>query len=161
NVEDGVLPYLSPFFERNALKAAGISSVPAEWRRGSLALFAKVRACRVTRTKSRLAGDDDWTVYPFDGVEIRVREGSSTPTVFADPTLVAVASSDVLPSVSRRDPRRSIASVWTSGNRVFACQGLKVLHEILTALCAGSSPNEAVASRLGRSLSADEVDLVT
>jgi hypothetical protein len=33
--------------------------------------------------------------------------------------LIPWIDGDVLPSVSRRDPRRRLAHVWTSGNRVF------------------------------------------
>ena len=40
NVQPSALPYISPPFERNALRAAGISNYPTEWRRGHLSTFA-------------------------------------------------------------------------------------------------------------------------
>jgi hypothetical protein len=38
---------------------------------------------------------------------------------------------DILPSVSRRDLRRSQARLWTSGNRVFGCAAPSLLLRVL------------------------------
>ncbi len=38
-VEEAALRYITPPFERNALRAANIASVPADWRTGDLAVF--------------------------------------------------------------------------------------------------------------------------
>lgn len=67
----------------------------------------------------------------------------------------------VNPTVSRRDPRRQQVDVWTSGNRVFACDGLNVLELIFQALACGTSPHIAVSKNLKGQLKPDEAKLVS
>ena len=57
-----------------------------------------------------------------------------------DPSLVGIVAGDVLPSVSRRDERRSLAEVWTSGNRVFRCADTAVLQQICRAVARKEAP---------------------
>ncbi len=159
-VESGVLPYLSPPFERNALRAAGIESVPEQWRRGSLAVFSKVAESTAPRPQQELAREDEWAEYTFDGVRVRVRGSPPSLVVFEDPSLISIVPNDVLPSVSRRDPRRLSVSIWTSRNRVFSCHGIGTLHHVFLALSSSRSPSEAIAFQLSRPLGAREVELV-
>jgi hypothetical protein len=90
---------------------------------------------------------------------VRVRIRQPNLSGFADPSLVSVVPGDVLQSVSRRDSRRRLADVWTSGNRIFACQGRGVLQQILRAVAVGRSPYEAVALALERPLSSRKPSL--
>ncbi len=57
---------------------------------------------------------------------------------------------DVLPSVSRRDPRRKDATVWTSGNRIFGCDGTATLTAIIDGINAGEAPEITVGMQDGR-----------
>ena len=43
--------------------------------------------------------------------------------------LVSLIEDDILPTVSRRDPRRGLAQVWTSGNRIFRTDNPRLLFE--------------------------------
>ena len=144
-----VLIYDTPPFERNAHRARGLTSVPVEWRRGDLAGLRRESpsgAMRptVTWTESR------WDERTVRGIRWRVRPAEEGPFEVAG--LGALVADDVLPSVSRRDPRRAAADVWTSGNRVFACPQPAALLAVLDALVAGEDPAEALRRRAGRAL---------
>ncbi|MBD2018547.1 hypothetical protein H6F96_31910 [Microcoleus sp. FACHB-53] len=152
------LPYVTPLFELNGLKAEGVHTVPREWRRGNLAVFSRTHQAEVPRPAA-VPQEDEWIEEVLLGVRVRIRQPNLSG--FADPSLVSVVPRDVLQSVSRRDSRRRLADVWTSGNRIFACQGRGVLQQILRAVAVGRSPYEAVALALERPLSSRETELVS
>jgi hypothetical protein len=130
-----MLPYTSPLFEVNALSAASVPTVPRDWRRGDLAVFRLARESSLPRALTRVNSSDQWKEVTVYGVRIRVkteREGDDMKS----PALVSVVPGDILPTVSRRDPRRRLVSVWTSGNRVFGCQNpAGLLRELRTLVC--------------------------
>lgn len=157
-MEYGVLPYVTPPFERNALKAENLHNIPKEWRCSNLVVFTKEHEIDVPRL-SKCSADGIWTEEVFDGIRIRFscrRNGDD----FRDPTLKRIVSGDILPSVSRWDERRKQAEVWTSGNRIFRCRGPDLLQRILRALVRGLPPEKEIASYIGRKLSPTETDLV-
>jgi hypothetical protein len=123
-VEPGALPYITPPFERNALQAAGLYAITEEWRRGDLAVFLHAHQTNVSRP--RATHEDGWAEEVLLGMRIRIRPQHEEG--FQDPSLISSVRGDVLPSVSRRDQRRRFADVWTSGNRIFACQGRNVFQ---------------------------------
>ncbi len=43
--------------------------------------------------------------------------------------LISLVKGDILPTVSRRDPRRRQADVWTSGNRIFQTDNPRLVLE--------------------------------
>lgn len=159
-IDQGMLPYRTPLFERNSLRSAGIYNVPSVWRRGDLAVFRRTEVAVISRPEPPSAGDHStsWVEERLGRVRVRLRE----PTVvsFDDPTLHSVLEGDILPSVSRRDPRRKQADVWTSGNRIFRCLGTGILHVVVRALRVGTRPATAVEDCLGRPLAAAEAGLV-
>ncbi len=157
-VESGVLPYNSPPFERNALRTEGLHTAPTQWRHGNLAVFSHTHHA-ATERPIVLPSDGTWVEEVLLGVRVRIR--SSDEQGFEDPSILSVVPGDVLPSVSRRDGRRCLADIWTSGNRIFACRGRNVLRQILHALAVGQSAHEALASMLNRKLSDREVTLVS
>ena len=115
DVEELTISYETPFFEENALTAVGIY-VPAIWRRGDLVVYKRRKA----------AGDqsavpdsprESWVEVEIDGMRIRIRVNPGASA--AKEGLHSLVRGDVLPSVSRRDPRRAEANVWTSGNRIY------------------------------------------
>jgi hypothetical protein len=152
--EAAILPYCSPLFEINALKAEGLCGILEDWRRGDLSIFVKDAQVMSPRPLPPSASEDRWVEESLDGVKVRVRPWNSSE--FEDPTLLTIVGGDILPSASRRDDRRALVDVWTSGNRVFACYGRNVLIHILRAIARENSPVETVAQYLGRELSADE-----
>ena len=135
------ISYETPFFEENALAAAGIR-VPGVWRRGDLAVYRHRRAF----------GDEgavperrrpSWAEVEIEGMRVRIRLDAATPS--ADPGLRSLVRGDVLPSVSRRDPRRGEANVWTSGNRIFQADNAMVALKAAYACGTGGADG---ASRL-------------
>jgi hypothetical protein len=156
-LEKAALPYLSPPFEQNALRADGTAGVPVDWRRGDLAVFARVRAVRRPRPVAPPL-EAPWHEAEVRGVRVRMRPQSKAG--FIDPRLASLVAGDILPSVSRRDPLRPAADVWTAGNRIFQCRGTGILRRVFEALGAGQLPVERVADALGRNLDPEEAGLV-
>ena len=133
-LHEGATDYLTSPFEANALRAAGVTNVPARWRCGSLAEFRRTNAVSTHRPEP----PDDrsrWVEHTTGRVRWRVRlnDSSAAHTCKLHP----IVSGDVLPSVSRRHPARDIADVWTSGNRIFRCENPNMLMRILAALQSG------------------------
>jgi hypothetical protein len=157
-LELAALSYVTPPFELNGLRAEGLHAVSREWRRSDLAVFSRTHQTKVPRPKVQQQ-EDFWQEEVLHGVRVRIRQPNLSG--FADPSLISIVPGDVLQSVSRRDSRRQLADVWTSGNRIFACQGRGVLWQILRALAVGRSPHEVLASALGHPLSLVEAELVS
>jgi hypothetical protein len=155
--ELAALPYVTPPFERNALQAEGLYMISEDWRRGNLAVFVRTQLAHVLRPQP--VDDAVWVEEVLLGMRVRIRPQPAGG--FQDPTLKPLVPGDVLPSVSRRDPRRRLADVWTSGNRIFACLGRHVLRQIVPAIAGGRAPAEAVAAGLQRPLHPEEQRLVT
>jgi hypothetical protein len=156
-IERGLLPYLSPPFERNALAADGLKGLPLTWRRGDLVTLRCADACTAARPafpESRT----HWMETTYAEVRLRIRQTGWTG--FADPCLRPLVDGDVLPSVSRRDERRSSVDVWTSGNRVYRCRAPHILAVIATALADREPAIDRVRANLGRALTVDESRLV-
>jgi|SRR5215213_1090755 len=156
--EAAILPYCSPPFEINALKAEGLCGILEDWRRGDLSIFVKDIQVTLPRPAIPTASEEKWVEESLHGVRVRVRPSESSD--FNDPKLLTVVGGNILPSASRRDYRRALVDVWTSGNRVFASQGRNILIHILRALAIGNSPVETVAQHVERELSVDEQTLV-
>lgn len=106
--------YATPFFERNALAAAGIYP-PPYWRRGDLVMFRKTRSA-VRLPAPSGSNRRPWTEVIVGRMRLFVRRGAPTAAAAGIRPLV---DGEILPSVSRRDPRRRHGQLWTSGNRVY------------------------------------------
>ena len=156
NLEEAALAYLSSPFEINALAAYGVRNVPLNWRRGAFAIFEKIRPTSTPRPSRDRA--EIWEEEIIGDVRIRVRNAERK--AWGSPQLQPLVTGDILPSVSRRDPRRDLVDVWTSGNRVFQCAGGFVLLQILAAQAGGDSAMSAVSSALRRSLTSNEAEQV-
>ena len=116
--------YETSFFETNALAAAALHP-PARWRRGDLLVFRKTRpATRPAPATSRRRG---WIEVPVGRMRLFIK-GVAADTGGSH-GLIPIVSGDVLASVSRRDPRRRTAAVWTSGNRIFRTDNPRLVLE--------------------------------
>lgn len=109
--------YETPFFEANALAATGLHGIRSDWRRGDLVIFRK-RPHPKTKIAQPGIRKQRWREVSVGRMRLFIRSGAANGA--AAPTLRSLVPGDVLPSVSRRDPRRRRAQVWTSGNRIFA-----------------------------------------
>jgi hypothetical protein len=126
------ITYNTPFFETNALAAAGVFA-PSRWRRGNLVILRKSR--RSARPTSPTNGRRrKWIEASVGRMRLFVRPDLGPPCGVLG--LMPLIPGDILPSVSRRDPRRRGAQVWTSGNRVFRTDNADLVVE--AALACGS-----------------------
>ena len=110
------MEYVMPFFEFNALRAAGIKDILPFWRKGDLAILKKIENKNTERPNSKIT-NNDWAECDIDGVRFRVNteSGNNNENLIIE----HIITGDILPAVSSRDPRRKEANVWTSGNRIF------------------------------------------
>jgi hypothetical protein len=148
--ETGILPYLSPLFEKNALRAGGVEVYPEDWRRGDLATFEWDGTSERPRSSISAARKEEWSEILFGRVQLRVR--TSRCTVWKTPVLKEIVPGGVLPTVSRRDERLASVGAWTSGNRVFECGGTHVLGIIALAVATQQCVVRSVASLMGVNL---------
>ena len=112
----GALTYDMPFFESNALVAAGIKGVPPDWRRSDLVVLRKVSEHGVPVVLA--PRNRSWHDVEIGRMRLFISDASSA-TPSNGPILRSIIPGDILPTVSRRDSRRRKAQVWTSGNRIF------------------------------------------
>jgi hypothetical protein len=148
-IKPGALKYETPPFERSAFRACGIRNLPSDWRRGDLLLFRRSTARAASHPTSTSPGDE-WVDIVIQGIRLKVR--APLGLEFNDPRLRSIIRGDVLPSVSRRDPRRRHADIWTPRNRIFLCSGRSVFVQIARAIASGEQPQSAVARWLERDL---------
>jgi hypothetical protein len=156
--EKGILPYISPPFEVNALKVENFHNLNEEWRRGDLSVFVKKEHNLVERPINMLDSEENWLEETVQGVRIKLKPYNDFE--FKDPKLLTVVKNNIFPSVSRREPRRGLVEIWTSGNRVFGCEGRFVLQEILRELSSGHSATTALIKKLNRKITTKEEILV-
>jgi len=161
-VHEAILPYRSPLFERNALRAEGVLMVPDEWRRGDLWIFKSENQLRKQNAKPTITDDQpSWTEAILRNMRLKLRISESSKRAFLDPSLIPLVDKDVLPSVSRRNPRRDKVDLWTSGNRIFSTSGIQIVSIIVRALAAGISAHDEVSSYFNRPLDPSESSLVS
>jgi hypothetical protein len=110
--------YDTPYFEANALAAAGYPNIPRTWRRGDLFVLEKARKAVDFElgVSARRRGWDEVVIGRMRLFITRKAPRHDTPI----DELRSVVPGDVLATVRRTDPRRKHADVWTSGNRIFA-----------------------------------------
>jgi hypothetical protein len=142
------LRYATPFFEGAAMRAAGVPIFNG-WRRGDLVSFVRDNRAVTTRQGEAM---QEWNDARFGALDLRIRCGVD-PGAERDPRLHPLVEGDVLPSVSRRDPRRKAAVVWTGGNRVFACARPDLTLAAVRGLSLGVSVAASVCHEVGRELS--------
>ena len=148
-IERLALSYTTPFFEHNALRAAGLTHITSDWRRGDLLIFERTGDA-APGPMHPIAHSPEWVQSDIRGATIWVR--SKDQPAFIDPGLVPLVPGDILPTVSRRDGRREAADVWTAGNRIYRCDGSHILSTILHAISVSAAPLEAVQQNLHHSL---------
>jgi len=140
------LSYVTPYFEYNALKAAGFNHIPSHWRKGDLLRFRK-NTHNVNRTLVPKGEQSDWFRSCISGIEIWMRRDDC---VLETPELIRILPGDILPSVSRRNARRNEAQVWTSGNRVFRCKNIPALFDITQAIERGENPHDRIQAGMAQ-----------
>lgn len=143
----GVVPYVSPPFERNALRAAGVLHFRSDWRKADLAVLRRIHPNEL-HWPGELA-ETHWDEVSFGPVRLRI--DTAAPRVSEIPNLVSLVVGDVLATVSRRSSLRHQATVWTSGNRIFACEDTRTLFQLAQCL-EGRLSVERTARRVRRQI---------
>ena len=116
------LEYIMPFFEFNALRAAGIGDITPFWRHGDFAVFRKIENNVIDRPVTNYK-ENIWAELEIESVRFRVNLEDFQEGEFC---LSHIIPGDILPTVSSRDNRRKQANIWTSGNRVFKTNNPKL-----------------------------------
>ena len=150
DMEGPRIAYETPFFEDNALATVGIYA-PAVWRIGDPAVYRRRRVLNIESCFPE-SSRESWAEVEIEGMRIRIRMDSGTRE--EDKGLQSLVQRDVLPSVSRRDPRRAKANVWTSGNRVYRAGHAGFVLRAARACCQGGI--DRVARSLWRSVEEEE-----
>jgi hypothetical protein len=139
------LKYETPEFEASALTAAGVKNIP-HWRRGTLCILKCTEKSRAPRPRP------DPTIVKWSEVKLfdtRFRFRNIAELPLGDPRLISLVPGDILTSVSRRDPARKAADVWTSQNRIYACRAPGLLASIARALAGKGDPVAKVEEEFG------------
>ncbi|WP_217601984.1 hypothetical protein [Chitinophaga sp. GbtcB8] len=129
------LQYSMPFFEFNALRAAGITDILPFWRNGDLAIFRKIDQVKISRP-TIVIEENSWIEKEYNTVRIRVKNQNDVVSCEDGALEIShLVPNDILPTVSARHEKRKLANMMTSGNRIFAVNHPKrFLHnlELLT-----------------------------
>lgn len=140
------LRYAMPFFEFNALRAAGIEGFTPFWRKGDLAVFRKICE-RKTARPSLPPSDSEWDEIEIDTVRIRVKRGENKAN--GPLKIQNILKGNILPTVSKSDERRKDANIWTSGNRIYQVNDPETFFKLLGEVKEGKkfhTKNERVVS---------------
>lgn len=147
------LVYETPFFEANSL-AANRMFIDGNWRRGDLVVFRKSENSS-TPVLTTSQHETHWREIEIERMRLFIRTDTASDEQHY---MQSIVEGDVLPSVSRRDPRRNKAHIWTSGNRVFASSNPQAV--LSAALMASGekfdSHNQALSH--GKTPSLDEIE---
>jgi hypothetical protein len=146
------VPYETPLFEINALRAAGIAGDLRSWRRGDLWILRRLGPLVAAHNPASYV-QDNWEECMLGQMRVRFRVPGNRS---GDTRLQTLVEGDILPSVSRRDARRENVQVWTRGNRVFRCDDPDTLLAATRARVHGANEIEAAEHAVGRSLSTVE-----
>jgi hypothetical protein len=138
--EPRCLPYRSPLFEVNALKAQGVTNFPLDWRRGDLILLRKQSPASFPRP-SHSFPSENWEEVQVQFSRVKVCRDKST----SDGLLGPVGPTEILPSVSSRYRWRKQANVVTSGNRFLRTSRPDELIACLSTIASPHSPKMADA----------------
>ncbi|MCG6190202.1 hypothetical protein [Maribellus maritimus] len=124
------LEYAMPFFEYNAMRAAGVSNLYPFWRKGDLAIFRKLHSTIIKRPETVKTKVDIWKEIDIDGVRLRFKFAKKQEPS-SQTKIQHLVEGDILPTVSSRHPIRKEANMWTSGNRIFqVSNSLKLYTDI-------------------------------
>jgi hypothetical protein len=117
--------YDTPFFEHNSLAACGIRP-PPHWRRGDVLVFRKFAELE-RAIRGNVTSTSQWSEVEVDRTRLFIKRGRSNSV--GSQGIIPILPNDILPTVSRRDRRRTEASIWTSGNRIFASDNIHLVLE--------------------------------
>lgn len=129
DLESQKLPYFTPFFEYNALKANSINDFNPFWRKGDFAFFRLVAHSKMRKLPFN-SPYSTWIEKNVQGVRFKISSISSSKKQSSN-LIDSIVDGDILPSVSTRDSRRNLANIWTSGNRIYSTPDINTILRCL------------------------------
>lgn len=149
----GIISYSSPRFEVNALSAEGVHEYPDDWRNADLATFIlDQHPSSIVKPVRKIS--HPWQEEIFRGMRLKLR--IKKPSASTSPLLVPLIEGNIFPSVSRRHPLRRSVDLWTSGNRVYACENTSILSVIIRSHSEGRNVSSMIKDHLNRRLTPRE-----
>lgn len=150
----GILSYQSPKFERIALASQRMQC--ADWRKGDLFVFRKVKSARRSLRVATPADEPTWDEYRFGLLKVKLRHSGKNQV--GELRIRPVSSEgSFLPTVSRRSPLRHMIDLWTSDNEAYSVTRLDIVKSALERLQAGEGI-ETIRRDLRVQAAADEVE---
>ncbi len=129
--KSNVIEYQMPPFERNTLRINGIVNIPDNWRTGDLLIaIKKLQIADQRLLIHQINNDRMWWEFDCGTVRIKYCIPDELKITSGFIELRSVYEGDIYPSVSRRFKGNIEINVWTSGNRVYICNNLPLLHFI-------------------------------
>lgn len=134
--------YATPLFEARSLEALGIMNVSPSWRTGLLLRSLPERA-PMGPIPQAARSKNVWREISLDSIRVWLHKGPRTAPI-------ANRTAAVATSVSRRDPWRDAANLWTSGNTVASNTRLATPSSVRAALLGKLNDHwhEALAAAL-------------
>lgn len=123
---------------------AGIACPPERWRMADLLEFQRNREPVGQRPP---VAPDEWVDLEVANIPLRVR---ATAPAVGTALLSPLVEGEVLATVSRRDPRRHQAALWTSRNRVFVSSDPSRLIAAIRTLGSQGKAPDRVAEKVAR-----------
>jgi hypothetical protein len=153
------LRYATPPFERAAYAAAGIRTVPDDWRRGDLLSLRKTDA---DSAEHPVPPNDrpQWEFVDIDEIPLAVLNLQAGSKAVVQPLLEPAVPGAILPTVSRRDSARADAVLWSSRNRIYTSAAPVVLRAVVRSLAGGDNAVHAAKRVLERRLTRAEEENV-
>lgn len=127
------LQYAMPFFEFNAFRAAGVSSILPFWRKGDFTVFRKTQEVSIPRPPLE-SNENVWVEKAYKSMRVRIKKGEKNCGTNIPLDVKSIVKGDILPSVSSRNKIRDLANVWTSGNRIFEVNNPDLLINVIDAI---------------------------
>lgn len=129
--KSNVIEYQMPPFERNTLRINGIVNIPDNWRTGDLLIaIKKLQIADQRLLIHQINNDRMWWEFDCGTVRIKYCIPNELKITSGFIELRSIYEGDIYPSVSRRFKGNTAINVWTSGNRVYICNNLPLLHFI-------------------------------
>ncbi len=129
--KSNVIEYQMPPFERNTLRINGIVNIPDNWRTGDLLIaIKKLQIADQRLLIHQINNDKMWWEFDCGTVRIKYCIPNELKITSGFIELRSIYEGDIYPSVSRRFKGNTAINVWTSGNRVYICNNLPLLHFI-------------------------------
>lgn len=158
SIEEKSISYKTPFFEFNALRAAGLYNFPLDWRNGDLLIFKKKKPVQsIPSIYSNRPSVNSWIEIRYGDLRFRIKEENNN---LHSPEINPILDTEILPSVSSRFKAREKANFWTIGNRIYECNCSSLIINSLRNLNKESSNKSSNYEYGNNNYSKTDIDVI-